>query len=185
MKSLLEKISGALMMFEKAVMLTALFGMLVGMVAAIVTRPLHIDVPWVTPFVLSLMIIATFAGAALATATRRHISMDLLSKVLEVRGRAVVSLITSTLGAVVSGVLAVAGAQWVMANVESGEPISLALKWPEWWLQTAAPLGFFLCAMHFAINALFDARALATKDYSHLAEVNPAAAHGITSDVMK
>ncbi|MCC6806519.1 MAG: TRAP transporter small permease subunit [Deltaproteobacteria bacterium] len=180
MKRVIDRVSAVLMAFEKAVMLAALLGMLVAVAVAIGARPLGIDVPWVTPLVLALMIVSTFAGAALATATRRHISMDLMSKLLKNAPRAVVSMLTSLLGAALSTALAIAGGHWVKANMEFDDPISLALKVPDWWLQAVVPAGFVLCALHFVLNALLDGRALATGDYSHLVDQS-AAAHGVTS----
>jgi TRAP-type C4-dicarboxylate transport system permease small subunit len=180
-KRFIEKLSNALMLVEKAAMLLSLAGMLLAVCIAIGARPLKIDVPWVTPLVLALMIVATFAGAAVATATRRHISMDLLSKLLKPRGRAVTSLLTSSIGAVLSLILGIAGTHWVQGNMEFDDPISLALKIPDWWLQAVVPAGFFLCAVHFVLNALLDARALLTGDYAHLADSHVAAAHGVTN----
>jgi TRAP-type C4-dicarboxylate transport system permease small subunit len=179
-KRVIDKVSGALMAVEKIVMLSALAGMLLTMLVAIAARPLGANVPWVNPLALALMIVATFTGAALATAMRRHISMDLLSKVLKLRMRAVVSLVTSLLGASLGFVLARAGVAWVMA-MDSDVQISATVSIPEWWLQAMAPVGLGLCAVHFLLNAAIDLRALVTGDFSHLAETHVAAAHGVTN----
>lgn len=168
------------MMFEKVVMLGSLAGMLLAMIIAIGARLVGATVVWVNALALSLMIVATFFGAALATAMRRHISMDLLSKVLSLRPRAVVSLVTSLLGAAIAGVLARTGATWVAA-MDDDVKISATVAIPEWWLQAIAPLGLGLCAVHFFFNALIDVRALVTGDFAHLTESHAAAAHGVTN----
>jgi len=164
---------------EKIILLASLAGMLVSVAIAIVARPLAIDVPWVTPMVLALMIVATFSGAALATATRRHITMDLLTKALGPRGRAIISALVSLLGGCVATWLTAAGMIWVKGNMEFEDPISLALKLPDWWLQAVVPTGFFLFAVHFFINALLDINGLISGDLSHLPDPNSAAAHGV------
>lgn len=165
--------------FEKLVLLASLAGMLVTMMVAIVGRFIGVDAPWVTPAVLALMIVATFAGAALATATRRHITMDLLTKAVGPKGRAAISAFVSVLGASVSAWLCIAGSIWVRGNMEFGDPISLALKLPDWWLQAVVPAGFGLFALHFAINCLLDINGLISGDLSHLPDPNSAAAHGV------
>lgn len=180
MKRVVDSVNGALMAVEKVVMLLAMAGMLLTMVVAIVARPLEANVPWVQPLALALMIVATFAGAALATAMRRHISMDLLSKMLTVKRRAIASLVTSLLGTGIAFVLARAGFAWVSA-MDSDVEMSATMSIPEWWLQAMVPVGFGLCAVHFVLNALTDVRALATGDFSHLHDNHAAAAHGVTN----
>jgi TRAP-type C4-dicarboxylate transport system permease small subunit len=174
MKKIIARVSALFEAFEKLVLISALFGMLVTVCVAIVARP-----PWTTPLVLALMIVATFAGAALATATRRHITMDLLSKALGQKGRAALSMVTSLIGAGITSVLATAGSHWVRANMDFDDPISLALKVPDWWLQTVVPAGFALCTLHFVLNFFQDAVGLATNDLSHLPDPMTGGAHGV------
>jgi TRAP-type C4-dicarboxylate transport system permease small subunit len=178
-KSAVTKIIAALEAFERAVLLAALLGMLLSVMVAIAARPLGADVPWTTPAVLALMIVATFAGAALATSTRRHITMDLLTKALKPRGRAMISIVTALLGIGITVTLALSGSHWVKANMEFEDPISLALKLPDWWLQAVVPIGFSLCALHFLLNIVRDAIGLVTGDLSHLPDPNSAASHGV------
>jgi TRAP-type C4-dicarboxylate transport system permease small subunit len=177
-KRAIVAVNGALAQVEKTILLVATAAMLLSVMAAILTRQFGVDVPWVTPAELALMIVSTFAGAALATSQRRHISMDLLTKVVSLRGRAILSILTSALGACISTFLAIAGVMWVRTNMEFGDPISLALKIPDWYLQAVVPTGFALCTIHFVLNLLLDARGLVTGDLSHLPSDN-VAAHGV------
>ncbi len=179
MKRAVRRVSFVLESFEKAVMIGALAGMLLAVCTSIIGRKLGADMPWATPLVLALMIVATFSGAALATATRRHITMDLLTKALGPRGRALVSIVVSSIGAAITTVLALAGSHWVKANMEFDDPISLALKVPDWWLQAVVPAGFALCAIHFVLNLVLDVHGLATGDLSHLPDPHDASAHGV------
>lgn len=180
MKRALLAVNGVFARLEQAVLLIATATMLLSVMAAILTRQFGVDVPWVTPAVLALMIVSTFAGAALATSQRRHISMDLLTKVVSLRGRAMLSILTCTLGACISTFLAIAGCMWVKTNMEFGDPISLALKIPDWYLQAVVPIGFGLCTLHFVLNLLLDVRGLVTGDLSHMPNENvAAAAHGV------
>ncbi len=179
MKQTLGAVTQFLIRIEQGILLLCTALMLLAMIAAILARPLHIDVPWATPMVLSLMIVSTFAGAALASATRRHIGMDLLTKVLKPRGRALLGTVTALIGVVLTAFLCASGMTWVKTNMEFGEPISLALKIPDWYLQLVVPIGFALCGIHFAINAAIDLRAFITGDTSHLPSDTAAAAHGV------
>lgn len=185
MKDVVVKVNAALGAVERVVLLGALAGMLLAVCISIGSRPLGVDVPWVTPLVLSLMVVATLFGAALATATRRHITMDLLTKAFAQKGRAVVSSLVNIIGAAITAVLTTAGSGWVRANMEFDDPISLALKLPDWWLQAVVPIGFGLCCVHFVLNLLLDLNGLATGDLSHLPDPNGAAAHGVVLEPSK
>jgi len=159
MKRALSACNHFLLCFEKIVLILSLTLMLASVLIAILSRLLGIDVPWVTPLVLALMIVATFAGAAIATSMRRHITMDLLTKMLSPRTQAAASALTSLLAAMICSVLVTAGIRWVKTNMEFSDPISLALKIPDWYLQAVVPIGFGFCAMHFLINGLSDVSA--------------------------
>lgn len=53
---------------------------------SIILRWFHINLTWIDPFVRHLVLLGTFLGGVVATGRGNHIGIDLISKILEVKG---------------------------------------------------------------------------------------------------
>jgi TRAP-type C4-dicarboxylate transport system permease small subunit len=53
---------------------------------SIILRWFHVSFSWIEPFVRHLVFLGTFLGGVIATGRGNHIGIDLISKILEVKG---------------------------------------------------------------------------------------------------
>jgi tripartite ATP-independent transporter DctM subunit len=99
-----------------------------------------------------LVLVVGMLGAALAAREGRLISLSNLEEtVLRGRGRAVARIFSAAVSISISGLLGVAGLQFVQS--ERAFPTPLAYGAPTWWIELALPLGFFLIAGRTAWRA--------------------------------
>jgi TRAP-type C4-dicarboxylate transport system permease small subunit len=53
---------------------------------SIILRWFHVNLSWIEPFVRHLVFLGTFLGGVIATGRGNHIGIDLISKIVEVKG---------------------------------------------------------------------------------------------------
>jgi hypothetical protein len=107
---------------------------------------------WIDVLLRQLVILASFLGAAMATARGKHINIDALGKVLPRWLRRWVNVATNLLALGVCLVLASAGQKLVALSREYPAEVTPFID--EWHLQLMFPLGFGLLALHFALRVL-------------------------------
>lgn len=111
-----------------------------------------IKLDWIDIFLRQLVIIVSFLGATLATARRKHINIDALSKVLPASVQRVVSVLIPLFALGICLVLAHAG--WELVQISREFPKELLPFAEEWQLQLMFPVGFGLLAVHFAVRVV-------------------------------
>lgn len=89
-------------------------------------------------------------GAALATCERRHISIDVLSRILPAKITRWSNLIVDCLALVVVGILAYYGFDFV-GDEQSSEAILIG-NIPLWWAKSIIPVGFVLIGIHLVLQ---------------------------------
>lgn len=77
--SLIEKICSTVLVV--AILLILFFSS-----ASIILRWFHVNLMWVDPFVRHMVFFATFLGGVIATGRGTHIGIDLVSKIIEMKG---------------------------------------------------------------------------------------------------
>lgn len=91
-----------------------------------------------------------FLGAALATCERRHISIDVLSRVLSEKITRWSNLIVDCLALIVVGILAYYG--FIFLQDEQLSEAVLIGSVPLWWAKAIIPYGFVLIGIHLVLQ---------------------------------
>ena len=91
-----------------------------------------------------------FFGAALATCERRHISIDVLSRILPGNVTRWTNLIIDCVALIVVGILAYYGFLFI-EDEKSSEAILIGSV-PLWWAKIIIPYGFVLIGVHVALQ---------------------------------
>ena len=91
-----------------------------------------------------------FFGAALATCERRHISIDVLSRILPEKITRWTNLAVDCVALVVIGILAYYGFLF-LGDEQSSEAVLIGSV-PLWWAKTIIPYGFVLIGIHVVLQ---------------------------------
>lgn len=91
-----------------------------------------------------------FLGAALATCERRHISIDVLNRILPESVTRWTNLVIDCIALVVVGILAYYGFLFI-EDEKSSEAILIGSV-PLWWAKTIIPYGFVLIGVHVMLQ---------------------------------
>lgn len=91
-----------------------------------------------------------FFGAALATCERRHISIDVLSRILPGKVTRWTNLAVDCVALVVVGILAYYGFLFI-EDEKSSEAVLIGSV-PLWWAKTIIPYGFVLIGIHVVLQ---------------------------------
>lgn len=120
---------------------------------AVALRPLiHAGLDGGDAIVQHLVLVLGMLGAAMAARQGRLIALSNLEESL-LRGRAqqISRIFTSSATTAISGLLGVAGMQFVLSEREF--PATLAYGIPTWWVELVLPAGFFLIALRVALKS--------------------------------
>ena len=90
-----------------------------------------------------------FLGAALASAERRHISIDALNRILPSNVTRYTGYIIDVLSLIIVGILAYYGFDFVLEEQNSPATIGII---PMWWAKTIIPFGFVLIGIHLILQ---------------------------------
>ncbi len=91
-----------------------------------------------------------FFGAALATCERRHISIDVLSRILPSQYTRWTNLVIDCIALVVVSILAYYGFLF-LGDEQSSEAVLIG-NVPLWWAKTIIPYGFVLIGIHIVLQ---------------------------------
>lgn len=139
---------------EDGILVAILLAMILLAGADILARTLfNGGIIWAAPVLRVMVLWVGLLGALLATRSREHISIDLLSRLLSKRPRALVRSVGSLFAAVVCGLLAWHAQEFVKVAWEFGD--TAFSKVPAWPLQLIIPISFYLMALRFALQTLF------------------------------
>lgn len=162
---LLAAIDNGIAAVEK-VLVVALVAFMLGAVALqVLSRMFGFSMPGaMEASVFAMLAVAVFAGS-LTTHYRRHISVDIISRLLPASVRTVVAVLIDAVGAVLLMYLARAGWFFVMINRETEGYNSAALKIPFWWVQLLIPVAFALISLRFWIYFFEDIKRVVTRTW--------------------
>ena len=91
-----------------------------------------------------------FLGAAVATCERRHISIDILNRILPKKITRWSNLIVDCLALIVVGILAYYGFDFI-GDEQSSEALLIG-NIPLWWAKSIIPIGFVLIGIHLVLQ---------------------------------
>lgn len=105
---------------------------------------------WADPLVRHLVLWAGFLGAAMATSTDRHISIEAFNKFLPERWRHLVHVVTSLFAAGACWFLADAAWTFIQDEMAAGGEIALSI--PSWVALLIIPTGYLLIMVQFLLR---------------------------------
>ena len=144
--------------FSKYMVSLLILGMLFFSLFAIVSRWFAVSFIWIEPLVRHMVFFSTFLGGVLAVSKRSHISIDILTRLIEERIsknalkflRAIISLIT----VLILFLVIYSSYQFVKVEVLYGRDVFWGIK--SGTLVYSIPVGFFLIAMRFILQIIED-----------------------------
>lgn len=149
--SFLQRVNTRLGKIETG-LLCAIIAMMLGLaILKIVLRyGFQTSLMWSDTMLQHLTLWLCFLGAALATCERRHISIDVLSRILPEKITRWSNLIVDCLALIVVGILAYYGFDFLI-DEQSSEAVLMG-NIPLWWAKSIIPVGFVLIGLHFALQ---------------------------------
>lgn len=149
--SFLQRINSALGKIETG-LLCLIIAMMLGLaVLKIILRyGFQTSLLWSDIMLQHLTLWLCLLGAALATCERRHISIDVLSRILPENFTRWRNLIIDCLTLSVVGILAYYGFDF-LGDEQSSEAILIG-RIPLWWAKSIIPVGFVLIGVHLALQ---------------------------------
>jgi TRAP-type C4-dicarboxylate transport system permease small subunit len=104
---------------------------------------------WVVQFNEYALLWLTFLGTAWLLAKDKHVSIDLVTRLLPVYGRVILSLLHNLAGAVLCAVFTAYGAMVTWDQFHRGVTDVQAVDFPKYLVLSVIPLGFFLLTVQF------------------------------------
>lgn len=152
--NMLKKLNVSLGKIETG-LLCLIVAMMVGLaILKIVLRYVfHTSLLWSDVMLQHLTLWLCFLGAALATCERRHISIDVLSRVLPKNITRWSTLMVDSLCLLVVAILAYYGFEFL--GDEQQSPAVLIGSVPLWWAKAIIPFGFVLIGVHLILQIGF------------------------------
>jgi TRAP-type C4-dicarboxylate transport system permease small subunit len=122
--------------------LLVIFLVLFSLLQIILRNFFSTGIVWGDTLLRHLVLWVGLLGAARATAEHKHIQINLLSKLLSVKSSRILDMICDLFAMVVTATLLYASLTFLGNEMDSG--VVAFGDIPNWWLETAFPLGFAL-----------------------------------------
>lgn len=165
----LKRLDRAIAAVEKVVMLLMVVAIVVLPLAQIVLRMVgHGGFAWGHEVVRTLMLWVAFLGASLATAERRHITIDLVDRYLSPRGKAAFNVVVQGVALTLVAYLCWIGWLYIETQKEFGDA-SAILRIPVWQAQIIIPCALAVIGLHFIVLIAEDVHGIATGELDYLA----------------
>ena len=110
----------------------------------------NVSLLWSDVMLQHLTLWLCFLGAAVATCERRHISIDVLSRILPKKITRWTNLAVDCVALVIVGILAYYG--FIFLQDEKTSEAVLIVSVPLWWAKAIIPYGFVLIGIHVALQ---------------------------------
>ena len=150
-KNYLQRINSLLGKIETG-LLCLIIAMMIGLaILEIVMRyGFKKNLLWKHLMLQNLTLWLCFLGAALASSERRHISIDVLSRILPKNVMRFSSYIIDVLSLIVVGILAYYGFDFLTEEQKSSATLIGSI--PLWWTKIIIPIGFVLIGIHLVLQ---------------------------------
>lgn len=146
--------------FDRAVGILAILGvvLIIFMIFGVSTdvvlryffaRPIH----WMLEVTAYSLLWMTFLGTAWVLKKEGHVKVDLVLNRLEPKAQALVTIITSFMGAIISLVITWYGATVTWEHLQTGYFLSTLLRPPKWTILAIIPIGSFFLFVQFLRRA--------------------------------
>lgn len=136
---------------ERVALFGALAVMLVlGLGQVLLRNVLHTGWPPGDLIARHLVLVIAFAGGSHAAGQGRHLHIEIISRFLPGRLRAVATVLTQLGAALVCALLARAGWGMMLAERQGGDVLLAGI--PTWWATAMFPAGFSLLSLRFLLH---------------------------------
>jgi TRAP-type C4-dicarboxylate transport system permease small subunit len=111
---------------------------------------------WGDTLLRHLVLWLGFLGAAVAAEREKHISIDIIGRIVPPRIGILIRIITNFFATIVSFYLAKAGLTFLQSEIETGDTLMTIADYelPAWWFQVIIPVGFALISFHFLLRTI-------------------------------
>jgi TRAP-type C4-dicarboxylate transport system permease small subunit len=162
MMKTLENLNKWIERAETAVLVLVLGFMVIFAFLQVVLRNIFNEgILWGDIFLRHLVLWVGFLGASLATREAKHINIDVFTRFLSDKGKAILHLITNLFSVFICLLLSKAG--WTFVQDEKMMGTTIFSEVPAWYFQIIIPIGFLLMAFRFLIQSFENIRSLAEK----------------------
>lgn len=117
---------------------------------------------WADIFLRQLVLWIGLLGAVVVTSERRHIKIDVFSKLISKKKRPVVNLVIDSFSLFITILLTKASYVFVMSEKLGGS--TLFLNIPAWVMQSIIPIAFALISFHFLLRIFEDILEIVKKE---------------------
>lgn len=137
-------------------LLCLIVAMMVGLaVLEIILRYIfNTNLLWKHHMLQNLTLWMCFLGAALASSERRHISIDILRRILPQNTMRYISILIDVLSLFIVSILAYHGFRFLKDEQELTETLIGSI--PMWWAKTIIPIGFILIGIHLFLQLIIN-----------------------------
>ncbi len=151
MRTLLKKIDVSLTFFENSLIVIILGAMvLLAFLQVLLRNVFETGILWGDIFLRHLVLWVGFLGASLATREEKHISIDILTRVIAKKFVPLVKLLVDAVAIIVSVWLAKAGYVFLKFEIEANTILFKNI--PAWYFQLIIPVGFGLIGLRFLLK---------------------------------
>lgn len=146
-----KKIDWAVDKFASYLLVASILAILSCSSMSIILRWFHINLAWIDPFVRNLVLLGTFLGGVVATGRGNHIGIDLISKLLEVKGYLHLKVVVNRVIFLTSGLVLI----WMIKAGIDFTRVEMEFSKIEFWgigsgtLVAMIPVGLGLIALRF------------------------------------
>lgn len=159
----IRRISSALLLIEQSCVVVLLGVMVVLAFLQVILRNFFSGgFIWGDILLRHLVLWLGFIGASIAVEREKHISIDIIGRIVPPRAAAMIRILTNIFAMVVSFYLAKAGLTFLQSEKETGDILMTIAQQPlpAWWFQIIIPAGFGLIAFHFLLRTIERAASL-------------------------
>jgi len=145
------KINRLIHLLEDGLLVFTLGAMILLALSQIVLRNFFDSgIEWSAPLLRVMVMWLGLLGAIAATKQSNHISIDVVSRLLPNKGKAISAVIANLFSAVICAIVSYYALQFVLMEYEDGMMAFSGI--PAWLCESIIPVGFGLMALRFLLN---------------------------------
>lgn len=111
-------------------------------------------IPWADVASRHMVLWIAFLGAMLATRSRQHIAIDVITRILPRKSRNALRIVLDSLACFISFLLAKASYAFVLEEMAMKTELFIGI--PTWVAQIVIPFGFAMISLEYAIGVALD-----------------------------
>jgi TRAP-type C4-dicarboxylate transport system permease small subunit len=162
---ILSALDNGLASVEKVLLVLLTYFMLGAVGIQVVGRLAGFSFPGAMEASVFAMLALSLIAGGVTMHYRRHISIDILSRLMPGSVRTVIAVLIDVVGFLLMALITKAAWFYVYINRTGGEYNSSALKIPFWWVQMLIPVAFGILAFRFFVFFFEDLKRILTRQW--------------------